>query len=251
MPFIQRIDSCKQCGGEYLRKGPSDLYCSDKCKEIAKHGAERPCLQCGKGLTKRQTKFCSSECCNQHARDNTERKSNCEHCGKEYLKERPTTRFCSRACDAAAKSGIHEFTCGHCGVKFSKKGTNLRIYKYCSIDCSVRANNAIRKSVRGGQPPELWTRVVQTDGYVTIQTPEGTKREHRYVMEQKLGRALLKGENVHHIDGDRANNAPDNLELWSKAQPSGVRPLQAIESLLSSLSKEELTHLAEQILNQL
>ncbi|TXH58321.1 MAG: hypothetical protein E6Q97_02430 [Desulfurellales bacterium] len=39
------------------------------------------------------------------------------------------------------------------------------------------------------------------------------RREHILVMETKLGRALLPGEEVHHKDEDKQNNAPDNLEL--------------------------------------
>jgi len=40
---------------------------------------------------------------------------------------------------------------------------------------------------------------------------------HRYIMEQKLGRKLERGEEVHHIDENKRNNDPDNLELTVKS----------------------------------
>lgn len=71
--------------------------------------------------------------------------------------------------------------------------------------------------------------IVRRDGYVWVWAPEHPKAhagrvpEHRLVMEGHLGRPLLAGENVHHKNGDRADNRIVNLELWVTHQPKGQR----------------------------
>jgi hypothetical protein len=52
--------------------------------------------------------------------------------------------------------------------------------------------------------------------------------EHILVIEDQLGRFLQYDESVHHLNGVRDDNKTENLELWVRPQPSGIRAKDAL-----------------------
>lgn len=74
--------------------------------------------------------------------------------------------------------------------------------------------------------------------YRKIHRGDINRDEHRYVMEQQLGRALGRHEVVHHINGDKYDNRPENLQVMSLSEHSRMHQLGA-NGTKAKLSEEQ------------
>jgi hypothetical protein len=95
--------------------------------------------------------------------------------------------------------------------------------------CQMHADR-VRKS--GDPGPAEPLRAPNGAGWTNAQGYRATRKggrgrkavlEHRAVMEQMIGRLLDPHESVHHKNGVRHDNRPDNLELWVKSHGAGQR----------------------------
>lgn len=103
--------------------------------------------------------------------------------------------------------------CFRCGVEFKANSRHLRELKkdpnkrhFCSHKC-----------YKGGQK-RTGEQYIDKDGYIVVVFPSGAFHLHKSVAQQKLGRYLLPGEIVHHVDGNKLNNESDNIEITTRSE---------------------------------
>ena len=155
----------------------------------------------------------------------------CNSCDKEF---QPSSRH--HTCPKCRGKREENYTVCACGNRMQRTSSRCVV---CSMDPSLWSGENSR-SWKGG-------RTRHTRGYVLLKAPGhpravsngGYVFEHILVMEERLGRYLLPGENVHHLNGVKDDNRDDNLELWEKTQPTGKRARDALKWAREIIAKYE------------
>lgn len=155
----------------------------------------------------------------------------------------PRRRF-KHGCDPIPEDDLRKLYCQHkqsiariaalYGSSLSYVSRRLRQIGIEPRDPKARAKKGIDHPRYKG---DGW---ITAGGYKVVSKPDGgSGYEHRLVMQKHLGRALLRGEHVHHKNGDKLDNRPENLEVLSAASHFKISRDGAIKTYLALKSENK------------
>lgn len=246
-----RVCTASDCARTAVATGLCKLHYQRARRRRLK--GDRVCVNCGTPIPYSPTrrKYCSDECrlprkVRQRTTDKACSIANCGRypngarglCRYHYNQARQAGTFGGETCST---DGCERLVSGHRLCKMHLRQAKVR-GEIESPGCSVDGCNRVAQ-VRGwcnthylrwrntGEvgPAELLRQPAGKGhrnrlGYVEVSVDGHRRFEHRVVLERQLGRPLHPFENVHHKNGVRDDNRPENLELWVTAQPAGQRP---------------------------
>ena len=107
--------------------------------------------------------------------------------------------------------------CDYCGKKIYLNKSRIERVKnhFCCIKCS---NLFKRNKLKTNQPKGLYRTTTRKRSDGTVQ-----RLYHRAIMEEFLGRKLLRNEIIHHKNGNRYDNRIENLLLTTQGEHNKIQ----------------------------
>lgn len=230
----------------------------------------RPCVICGEAVTrylsqtrKQQAWTCSRTCggkarmqariaagtWKQGQKKRRGEQRACEVCGTLFYRNQSelakSPRFCSRACHdiGQTKEPVIK-SCVTCGTELRLRPSESA-RQYCSKACEGQARTKWPiERMHNGRPARL-----NKAGYILLWEPDhpnrtfkGWQPEHRLVVEARIGRYLTSEEHVDHINRNKVDNRPENLQILTQvehAAKSGGEYRQDVADLRERLAEYE------------
>lgn len=128
--------------------------------------------------------------------------------------------------------------CDWCGIEFPKLACEMSAHNFC---CKAhfhlwngkrmaeynRTENRKNKAEGWTEEEKGRSREKRLGASIRGYRKYHQRHEHRVVAAEMLGRELLPGEVVHHIDGDKSNNSPSNLQVMTQSEHAKIHAIAA------------------------
>ena len=192
------------------RSKPSILSaaCLACCREVIGMALTR-CAYCGKEIRRKPSQirrsgacYCSPECHNKAMKKGVT--VLCDWCGTPFYK--PPSKLCSKV--NLCSSVCRNLWLGRRNIEIMNKPGHSKGHKAPHLSrLNAKRNPAARLAVNPSRVPS---------------------QRYRKIAERKIGRKLRPGEVVHHINGNRSDNRPENLRVMTRSEHSQLHMMIAV-----------------------